>query len=222
MSVAAHELKSPITSLRGFAQVTLRRMASQGEVEPERLRRTLEVVDQQSTKLARLINQLLDVSRLDQGKLDLERRPVDLVRLVNETVIEARTRTGRDDIAMHAPSELPALVDPLRIEQVLSNLLDNAVKFSPDGGSVDVDVRKDENGYGRIAIRDHGVGVPEEQRQLIFERLFQDRSGHLGGLGLGLYISRSIVEMHGGRIWVEDPVDGGSRFVVSLPVEATA
>lgn len=217
ISIAAHELKSPITSLRGFAQVTLRRMANQGEVEPDKLRRALEVVDQQSTKLARLINQLLDISRLDQGKLDLERRTVDLVRLVNETIIEARTRTGRDGIALHAPPRLSALVDPLRIEQVLANLLDNAIKFSPDGGLIDVEVQKDENGQARIAVRDHGAGIPETQRQLIFERLFQDRPGHLGGMGLGLYISRSIVEMHGGRIWVECPEDGGSRFVVSLP-----
>ena len=114
---------------------------------------------------------------------------------------------------------MEAEVDPLRLEQVLTNLLDNAIKYSPDGGTIEVAVSRSMDDALEIAIRDHGPGVPPEKRSLIFERFYQAHgNGHKSGLGLGLYVSRQIVELHGGEITAEFPSDGGSRFVVVLPL----
>jgi signal transduction histidine kinase len=118
---------------------------------------------------------------------------------------------------------LLALVDPLRIEQVLTNLLDNAIKYSPHGGSVEVEaaVRPSAPDAVEVSVRDHGLGIPPSRRGQIFERFYQAEAAgtYAAGMGLGLYISRQIVDLHGGCIAAEFPDDGGTRFVVTLPVE---
>jgi signal transduction histidine kinase len=124
---------------------------------------------------------------------------------------------------LRAPAEVPIWADPLRIEQVVTNLLDNAIKYSPEGGPIEVDVDSVEPGTVRLAVRDHGIGVPPEHRGQIFERFYQAETvptKHASGMGLGLYISRQIVELHDGRIAAEFPPDGGTRFVVTLPTGA--
>src|SRR5262249_53748131 len=116
---------------------------------------------------------------------------------------------------------LVADIDPVGIERVMSNLLDNAIKYSPDGGQIDIEARTAGAEYVRIAVRDRGIGIPPEQRAAIFERFYRAHAAdHRSGLGLGLYISRQIVEMHNGSIAVEFPPDAGTRFVVLLPVRA--
>jgi signal transduction histidine kinase len=218
LSVAAHELKTPLTSLKGFVQVLLRQ-AERGEgSEPARLTQSLKIIDEQSQKLARLVSQLLDVSRIDAGRLGLETRSTELVRLVEDAMAAARSRTSRHELSLRAPLSLAAWVDPLRLEQVLTNLLDNAIKFSPRGGRVEVRVWR-VGGEARVAIADQGVGVPPDQRGRLFDRFFQAKGGdRMGGMGLGLYISRQIVELHGGRIAAEFPRAGGTRLVVALPL----
>ncbi len=134
---------------------------------------------------------------------------------------------GRGIPRIRSPSQLrPALeveVDPLRLEQVLTNLLDNAVKYSAEGSSIEIDVSQAGEGTLEIAVRDHGVGIPTEKRARIFERFYQAHgSGFQSGLGLGLYVSGEIVELHGGEIRAEFPPDGGSRFVVRLPIQSGA
>ncbi len=219
MSIAAHELRTPVTSLRGFTQLVRHQLDKKGIVEPARVQRTMEVIEQQSEKLARLITQLLDISRLDSGRLSLERKVVNLTSLTKEIVMSARTRTSQHAITIHAPSEVLALVDPLRLEQVLANLIDNAIKYSPNGGLIDIEVSSVSSSTIAIAVTDRGIGIPMEQRDRLFERFYQAHSSGItvGGLGLGLYISRQIVELHGGDIHVEFPDDGGTRFIVSLP-----
>ncbi len=222
LSVAAHELKTPVTSLRGFAQLTLRTLDQVGEIDFKRLKRALDVVDQQSEKLTRLVAQLLDVSRFQSGKLGLQCHETDLSSLVLALVEGMQAQSERHQLRAHVAPHVRANVDALRIEQVVTNLIDNAIKYSPEGGPVDVHLTVTEDHTVQIAVRDRGVGVPTEDRERIFERFYQagtDRNR--AGMGLGLYISRQIIELHGGQIGVELPEDGGSKFVVSLPLHTT-
>ncbi len=222
LSVAAHELKTPVTGLRATAQILARKLRK-GEVEgPPWLSGGLLTIDQQSDRLTRLIGQLLDVSRLDQDKLTAERAPTDLTELAERLVSAFRARSNKHKLVLYADSGVVAEVDPVAIEQVLSNLLDNAIKYSPDGGQVDVEVRGDGDGRARLAVRDRGIGIPPEKRDAIFQRFFQAHADeHRSGLGLGLYISHRIVALHDGEIAAEFPPDGGTRFVVRLPMRVS-
>jgi signal transduction histidine kinase len=219
LSIAAHELKTPLTSLSGQVQLLLRRLQRGEQVEPTRLLRTLQVIAGQSSKLSRLLVHLLDVSRLEAGKLSLERQPTDLGALVAQIVTTADTWSERHPVTLHAPASLGAEVDPLRLEQVLTNLLDNAVKYSPEGGPIEVVLTQPTSTLIELSVRDRGLGIPPEQRDAIFERYYQAHArGHRSGLGLGLYVSRQIVELHGGEIHADFPPDGGTRFTVRLPL----
>ena len=217
-SVAAHELKTPITSLRGFAQLAIRQLDKDGTLDPVRARQALQVIDQQSRKLAELVTQLLDAARLEDGRLMLNRSTTDLVDLVESVVSSIQGNTDQHQLTLHSPPSLTAVVDPLRLEQVVTNLVDNAVKYSPRGGEVHVEVDEPDAETVRISVRDHGIGIPRERRARIFDRFYQAHGeSYFGGMGLGLYISREIVILHGGDIGAEFPEDGGTRFVVSLP-----
>ena len=221
LSVAAHELKTPVTAVRGYAQLLLRQGA-QGDVpEPARLRQALQVMDRQSDRLARLVGHLLDVSRLEAGRLVLEPQLTDVARLVEEVAGDARARTTTHTFRVAAPGPVLAMVDPLRLEQVLTNLVDNAIKYSPRGGPIDLELSTPDPNTLHLAVRDHGVGIPAESRPRIFERFYQvdPVRQHSSGMGLGLYITRQIVELHGGRIEVQAPPDGGTRVLVRLPLD---
>jgi PAS domain S-box-containing protein len=222
LSVAAHELKTPMTSLRGYAQLLGREFDKDGAPNPDRARRAALTIQVQADKLARLVGQLLDISRIQSGRLALERKPTDISRLVRDVIDSARTQLKQHSLMARLPSELTLTIDPLRVEQVVTNLLDNAIKYSPDGGQIDITLSDDaESGQVRLAIRDRGVGVPLEHRAHIFDRFYQAHAGgpltSMAGMGLGLYISRQIVELHGGHIAAEFPDDRGTRFVVTLP-----
>jgi two-component system, chemotaxis family, CheB/CheR fusion protein len=219
LSVAAHELKTPITSLRGYAQLMLRQLDREGELDAERLRRALQVLDQLSDRLARLIGQLLDLSRLEAGKLPLQCETVDLAGLVRGVVATAQGCAEGHPFQVDVRGSCPALVDPLRLEQVVANLVENAVKYSPEGGAVAITLTRPEPGEVSLTVRDWGLGVAPEHRAYIFDRFHQAHDGQFGGMGLGLYISRQIVELHGGRLEAEFPPDGGTCFVVRLPTE---
>jgi two-component system cell cycle sensor histidine kinase/response regulator CckA len=215
LSVAAHELKTPLTSLRGFSQLLLRLTDTRGPADGRRLRQALATIEQQSVKLSRLVAQLLDVSRLESGRLVLEPQPTDIVALCTASVESARASTQRHSIEVHAEGPITVSADPLRLEQVLTNLLDNAIKFSPGGR---VDVRLVRSGPAvEIAVSDEGPGIAPEHRERIFERFYQAHPDRLGGMGLGLHISREIVDLHGGSMRVEQPDHAGTRVVVRLP-----
>lgn len=217
LSVAAHELKTPVTSLLLAAQLLTRRL-SQGTPRSDDLRQPVSMISQQARKLARMIDQLLDISRLEAGRMALECAPVDLAQLIEETVAGPRLRSGRHQIVVEAPEPVQAIVDPLRIEQVLANLLDNAIKYSPDGGRITVALIPPTGGLVRISVRDPGLGIAPEHRAGIFDRFYQAHSAsRQSGMGLGLYISQQIAELHGGRITVEFPPEGGSIFHLHLP-----
>jgi signal transduction histidine kinase len=222
LSVAAHELKTPMTSLRGYAQL-LTREFDRGSVDPERARRAAQAIVVQSDKLARLVAQLLDVSRLQSGKLVIDPKPTDLSQLLRDAVEATRGQLKGHTLVARLPAQLWVSVDPLRIEQVITNLIDNAIKYSPDGGQIDLDLTCDRSsGTVQLKVRDRGVGVPLEHRAHIFDRFYQAHAGgpltSMAGMGLGLYISREIVEMHHGTIVAEFPADRGTRFVITLPL----
>ncbi len=221
LAVAAHELKTPITSMRGFAQLLMRQYQKKGEIDPDNLILSLGTIDVQSVKLTTLIARLLDVSRLEAGQLALERKNVDVAELVRNSVAAAQNTTLKHTITLKSPTTLTASVDVLRLEQVLTNLLNNAIKFSPETEAIEVTLLMPDDQTLQIAVRDYGVGIPVERRTHIFDRYYQGHGeGYLGGMGLGLYISREIIKLHGGRIEVQFPADGGTRFVVSLPLVA--
>lgn len=216
LSVAAHELKTPVTSLRGFAQLLLRDMERNGKVSPDRLQPALETIEQQTRKLNQLVARLLDTAQIEAGKLRIEPAPTDLAALVRGAIEQQDSAHHR--FVFEGPEHLEAVVDPVRFEQVINNLLQNAVKFSPEGGVVKVELRQGEQSGALLSVTDQGVGISADQREAVFERFHQAHSeGHLSGLGLGLYITREIVALHGGLVWVEGPEQGGSRFVVALP-----
>jgi PAS domain S-box-containing protein len=218
IAVAAHDLRAPLTTMRGYAQLALRQLAGGPGPDPERLRRALGEVDAQTRRLERLIGRLLDVARLEGAAVALERAQADVAALVEAVVEGFRVSHPERVIAVRAPEPLPAAVDPVRLEEVVANLLDNALKYAPVGAPVEVEVGAPEPETVRIAVRDHGPGIPPERRARLFERFYQAHEGTgAGGVGLGLYISRHFVGLHGGTIAVEAPEGGGTRFVVLLP-----
>jgi signal transduction histidine kinase len=206
----AHELRTPVTNILGSAQLLLRQLDRGGTPPSDRVRQ--------------LVGVSLDLSRLDTGALDLQLADIELTTLVRRAakILEA---TGTDHpVHVLAPAPVPIRVDPLRIEQVLMNLLENAAIYSPSGTSIEIHVDAPEPSLARVMVRDHGPGIPPERRAALFDRFYQPYAGqHFSGrvgLGLGLYISRAIVEQHGGHIFAEFPPDGGTRFVVRLPIRA--
>jgi protein-histidine pros-kinase len=223
LSVAAHELKTPLTSLRGFAQILLTYLKGGTLVSPERIQRALGQIEGQTEKVNRLVDQLLDVTRLEAGRLSLDQKATDLSQLVHEVVTAAQGQTSTHTLTVNTPHTAWAWVDALRLEQVLANLISNAVKYSPAGGSIEVSVEIDTaQETVQLAVRDHGLGISEEHRAHIFDRFYQAHASSFpSGLGLGLYISREIVALHGGQLTAEFPSDGGSLFVVRLPIGGT-
>jgi signal transduction histidine kinase len=205
--------------VQGFAQVLLGWLERDEGVDPALQRRALRTIVAQSGKLNQLVCQLLDLSRLQRDQLVLEPQETDLVPIVREVVATAQAQTAKHTLVLVAPPALPAVVDPLRLEQVLTNLLSNALKFSPEGGSVELTLTTPAPDQVGFAVRDHGLGIPEAQRAGLFARFHQAHAhSHRSGLGLGLYISRQIVDLHGGHIEASFPRDGGTCLVVDLPL----
>jgi signal transduction histidine kinase len=217
LSVAAHELKTPMTSLRGYAQLLAQGLNENKPIDPKLLAKGLRVIDTQAEKLSQLTAQLLDVSRIEAGKLQLQPREIDLAGLVRALANATQASAQHHVMRLDLPDHCRVVVDPLRIEQVVTNLFSNAIKYSPDGGTIDVSLSSGADGV-RLGVRDHGIGIPPERRARLFDRFYQAHGeGHFGGLGLGLFISRQIVELHGGTLEADFPVDGGTRFSVTLP-----
>jgi signal transduction histidine kinase len=213
LSLIAHELRSPLTSIKGFAQLAARALDGPGA---KRATRHLRVIDQQTERLGRLIGELADVSRLQRGKLTLIPTPFDLVPLAEATVARQRDITSHT-IGLTLP-DAPLIVraDPARIEQSLAHLLANAIRFSPAG---EITVTLERAGdTARLTVCDHGIGVPQAERRQIFERFYRATNGGGSGLGLGLFIVDQIIARSGGTIAVDDAAGGGARFCLILPL----
>ena len=220
IAIAAHELKTPLTTALGNIQLVARRIAQEGASTS--VDRALAESIIGVKKLANLVAQLLDMSRFETGQLPLELEQADIVAFVYGVVGSAAGRYELHPLSVSGRGSAMCRFDALRLEQVFANLIDNAVKYSAPGCPVEVRVDVVEDGgtsWAQVAVRDFGYGVTPDQRELIFDRFFQaDSPVHKQGLGLGLYISREVVEQHNGRLFAEYPEDGGSRFILQLPL----
>ncbi len=215
LSIATHELRTPVTSISGYAQLALKALTTG---RTERLQPALETVVRQSERLAILITQLLDASRISGGSLAIEPEPTDLSVLVTRAVDAARIRSDAHHWVADVPPDLRASVDPVRTEQVLTNLFDNAIRYSPDGGTINVRLAVD-GPMLTISVSDEGLGIPPERVEHVFDRFYRGHAEQgLGGLGLGLFIAREIVERHGGMIDVGSTLGRGTTFTVRMPV----
>ncbi len=213
----SHEFKTPLTAIQGFAETLL-----SGALDDKANRkRFMEIIREHAQRLARLTDDLLKLSRIEAGRLELESRPVSVAALVNGCVETARLKAESKGLRLTVglPEDLPAVRgDAVQLGEVLQNLIDNALQYTPPGGRIDVTAYS--NGHEVIfTVADTGIGIPEADLERIFERFYRvdaARSREAGGTGLGLSIARHIVDAHGGRIWVESAVGQGSRFRFSI------
>src|SRR6266851_4276769 len=224
LSIAAHELRTPLAVLKGFVQTLLvQTTRGKGPQLVEWQLEALQSIDQATARLVELTEDLLDVTRLQAGRLALHVDPTDLVALARRVVTRLQMTTERHTLSLATSVEhLVAQVDPRRMEQVLSNLIGNAIKYSPEGGSIEVTIREEEQAHeALLCVSDHGIGIPAQQQLLVFGRFARAdnaRAHSIGGTGLGLYLCRELVERHGGRIWFESTEGQGSTFFVALPL----
>lgn len=219
VSTVSHELRTPLTSIKAYTATLLREDVA---FDPSTQREFLRIIEDEADRLTRLIADLLDVSRIESGRFELKKREFDFIRLLNIVVEKVMSSTDIHQVSTSAPQSMtPMLADPDKIEQVLLNLLGNAVKYSPRGGPIEIEVRE-HPGKMECSIRDHGVGIPKEHLPRVFDKFSRvdNRSTRgIGGTGLGLYITRSIVEAHGGTIWAESTPSRGSKFRFTLPLD---
>lgn len=219
ISTLAHEMRTPLTSIKGYSTALLMEEVT---FQPETRREFLQFIDEECDVLQTLIHDLLESSVIDAGLLRLEPQPVKLPPLVKNVTDDMARRTEIHRFLVDFPETFPILdADPDRIVQVLRNLLDNAVKYSPEGGLIVVrgEVGKDEV---VVSVADQGVGLTPEHLNQLFEKFFRAKSSlgrHVVGSGLGLPISRTIVESHGGRIWAESQIGEGTTLYFTLPLE---
>jgi signal transduction histidine kinase len=232
LSMASHELRTPLTAVSGFIQVARRRITRAAEndsgvdwkQEATRAAETLELAQRQSRRLGRLVDELLDVSRLQLGRVELHQRELDLVHSVREVVERMKLLHASHAFELKTDTQKAiVLADQDRIDQVFENLLGNAVKYSPAGGAVSVTIAID-GSEAQVSISDEGIGISADELENVFNIFYRSpdpRAGHVGGLGLGLYISREIVNRHGGRLWAESGPKG-STFYVAMPLVTSA
>lgn len=218
LSTVSHELRTPLASIKGFATTLLR---DDVEWDDGSRREFLAIIDEESDRLTELIGNLLDMSRIEAGTLRVEVEPTDLRPIIQGTVAGFRMITRAHEIEVNLPPDLPAVMaDPRRARQILRNLVENAIKYSPDGGPIVITSRVT-SGDVQTSVVDRGIGIEEQQLEHIFDRFYQVDSAStrkVGGSGLGLSICKAIVEAHHGKLWVESQPGAGSTFHFTLPL----
>jgi PAS domain S-box-containing protein len=220
ISTVSHELRTPLTSLRGFAELMLER-----EFPPDKRQRFLSIIHGETVRLTNLINDFLDLQRMESGRQIYHLDHVDVLELLRESIALFQEADGKHTLHLEAANPLPPVAaDKDRLRQVLSNLLSNAIKFSPDGGSVTVGARQ-EGTQLTVWVADQGVGIPPEAIPKLFGKFFRvdsNQTRHIGGTGLGLALVKEIVEAHQGRVWVESELNRGSTVWFTLPMAEQA
>ena len=218
ISAAAHELRTPMTSILGYTELMLEQLE---DFELDQLRNFLQVVFERSMSLSQIISDMLDLSRVQSGRLiSLEKSPGSLLELARQIVSSYRYNESGCDLAIEAEEDMPVMLfDARKMTQVFDNLLSNAVKFSPQGGRITLQLRRDP-AEAVVVIRDRGIGMSPQQQERIFDKFFRaDYSNTAAsGLGLGMTLVKSIIEGHGGRIWVESEAGKGTSVFFTLPI----
>ncbi len=217
-SMASHDLKTPATVIKAQAQL-LKRQVRAGSADHDDVEQGLAMIAEQADRLSKLLNLLLDLSRIEGGRLDLDLAPTDLRAMLSNMARAIQSTTDKHQIRVHAPEGVIGHWDARRIEEVVQNLLSNAIKYSPAGGTIDVLLETGEQ-TATVLVRDRGIGIAAEDASHVFERFFRGRDiRRLEGTGLGLYICQAIIAAHGGRVWATSPGTGqGSTFGFMLPL----
>ncbi|HSW58664.1 MAG TPA: ATP-binding protein [Dehalococcoidales bacterium] len=220
LSMLGHELQTPLAIIKGYASAL-----TEGKWSEEVLKTSLNVIEEESDNLSRMVNRLLLASRVSRGGSPLNLELIDFPGLVEKVVRRRKVLTNQHVFQIQMQPDLPAVqADSQLIEEVLANLVDNAIKYSPQGGKITITGQRD-NQKVKITVEDEGIGISEEGLKHLFERFYRVSQGpgyNIKGLGLGLYISKTIVEAHGGTIEASSQAGRGSRFTFSLPVPTTA
>jgi signal transduction histidine kinase len=214
VNTVSHELRTPLSGVLGFTKLLLTR-----DFDSETRRHYLGIIDAQARRLAELIDDFLDVRRIEEGRFERAQELVDMVTLLREEAQLYSLQSPKHELAVElGPKPLPVLGNPDRLRQVIGNLISNAIKYSPQGGTVEISAEAD-NGSIRVEVRDEGMGIPLSQQPQIFTKFFRGDAAASGitGTGLGLAVSRDIVESHGGRIGFTSTEGEGTTFFVELP-----
>lgn len=216
-STLGHELRGPLTTIKGASRTLLRHAAA---LDPAASRQLLLDIDQEADRLHRLVDNLLELARAGVGPNALKSEPTALDVLIRRVVADATPRAGDRRLRVRVAADLPRpSVDPVRIEQVIRNLVDNAIKFSPPTGTIDIAATVHGNTIG-VTVKDEGPGVAPEYHRRVFERFFrvEPHSSGVAGAGLGLAICKRFVELHGGRIELDSRPGYGAAFRFTLPL----
>jgi len=217
IATLSHEIRTPLSAIKGYVTALLRTDVKWDE---QTKREFLEVINEECDKMERMTSSIMDIAAMESGKVSLERFPTLLNRLIAEVVSKMAARCKKHRFLVNFEADFPVVtVDPLRIEQVAYNLLDNAVKYSPGGGLIVVSGRTLPD-HVVIGVADQGRGIPAEHLNRLFEKYYRVGSQKpVGGLGLGLPIARQLVEGHGGRIWAESTEGKGTTVYFTLPLD---
>jgi len=216
LAMVAHELRTPLTSIKGYVQILLRRLNRESRPAlSERETAMLQTVDHQVNRFTRLVVQLLDFSRIQAGKLEPSTVPFRLGELARTVVAEQQANCTDREISVAEEGDTLVEADHDRIDQVLTNLIINATKATRSGGKIRVKIRRDGD-WVVTTVSDNGCGMAEEAKERMFERLYRGPGNSHEGLGLGLYVSKGVVEAHGGRIWFDSKLGKGSNFHFAL------
>ncbi|RZL14910.1 MAG: HAMP domain-containing histidine kinase, partial [Pedobacter sp.] len=219
LSIASHELKTPLTTIKGYIQV-LERTAPDNA--PDKFNNTLGKVASYVERLNSLIEDLLDVSRIQTGNIELHKTTFDFDAMINEAIEGLRTSATHHQIKLNGKTGAQVIGDESHIIQVINNLLSNAVKYAPDAETIEVSI-SNVSDYIKVSVKDFGLGMSTEDKKRVFERFF--RSGEIQkrfpGMGIGLYICDQIIKNHGGTLWVESEIGKGSTFSFTIPKNAS-
>jgi signal transduction histidine kinase len=215
-SIAAHELKTPLTSLRLHTGMMLRGLAREAP-DLSRARRSVDEIERHAERMTLLIEQLLDVARIQGGRLELERGPADLAVVIREVGARFGPEVASRGATIIIDGERSVIGrwDPFRLDQIVTNLVSNALKYG-EGKPIVIELRSTST-HARLTVRDHGPGIPPEEQRRIFEPFERAGDSVEGGSGLGLWIVRRLAEAHGGEVSVASVSGKGARFVVELP-----
>jgi len=225
LAAASHDLRNPLAAICSAASLLDMTLQRKGAVPPERLASCIAHIGSASRRMTALIDAFLDVARLQTGRqLELERRSVDLVPLVREIVQECQQTSARHRIELEVPGSLVTQADAARLQRTIGNLIGNAIKYSPEGGEVRVQLSQEGPSGILLSVRDHGLGIPQADLERVFHRFERGTNvaGRIAGTGIGLATARQVIEAHGGRIEIESAPGAGTTVQVRLPLAGVA